>query len=212
MKKITLTNIQKFLKNVDFKYFFYEKFLLLIGSVYVILNSILYGKKFKIGKKYRVWGRIRFLIDGEGKIEIGNRFHAVSSRNRSYITIFSPCHLTSIHGGNIKIGNHVGLNGNTIVSRKLIKIGDDTMIGPNTMILDSDGHNVAPDKRWGNSSDAEEIIIENNCWIGMNCIIMKGVRIGKNSVIGAGSVVVKNCEPNSVYAGNPAKKIKKIKI
>ena len=36
------------------------------------------------------------------------------------------------------------------------------MIGPNTMILDSDGHNLAPNKRWGNSPDAEEIIIENN--------------------------------------------------
>ena len=84
------------------------------------------------------------------------------------------------------------------------------MIGPNTMILDSDGHNVAPNKRWGNSSDAEEIIIENNCWIGMNCIIMKGVKIGKNTVIGAGSIVVKDCEPNSVYAGNPAIKIKNI--
>ena len=43
-------------------------------------------------------------------IEIGNRFHAVSSRNRSYITIFSPCHLTSIHGGKIKIGNHSAEN------------------------------------------------------------------------------------------------------
>ena len=211
MKKISLKKISNFFKNADFKYFFYEKILLFLGSFFIILNSFIYGKKLKIGKHYNIWGKVRLLIDGNGKIEIGDRFHAVSSRNRSYITIFSPCHLTSIHGGKIKIGNHVGLNGNTIVSRKLIKIGDDTMIGPNTMILDSDGHNLAPNKRWGNSPDAEEIIIENNCWIGMNCIIMKGVRIGKNSVIGAGSVVVKDCEPNSVYAGNPAKKIKNIK-
>ena len=210
MKKLTRKKIKNFLQNADFKYFFYEKLLYIIGSIFIRLNLLIYGSKLKIGKNFSVWGRIRFLIDGKGMIEIGDRFHSVSSRNRSYITIFSPCHLTSIHGGIIKIGNHVGLNGNTIVSRKSIKIGDDTMIGPNTMILDSDGHNVAPNKRWGNSSDAEEIIIENNCWIGMNCIIMKGVKIGKNTVIGAGSIVVKDCEPNSVYAGNPAIKIKNI--
>ena len=109
-------------KNVDFKYFFYEKILYLIGSISIKFDLFIYGKKLQIGKKYKVWGKIRFLIDGNGMIKIGERFHAVSSRKRSYITIFSPCHLTSIHGGKILIGNHVGLNGNTIVSRKNIEI------------------------------------------------------------------------------------------
>ena len=52
--------------------------------------------------------------------------------------------------------------------------------------------------------------IGKNCWIGMNCIILKNVIIGDNTVIGAGSVVISNCDPNSVYAGNPAIKIKDI--
>lgn len=51
------------------------------------------------------------------------------------------------------------------------------------------------------------ITIGNNVFIGFNSIIMKNVEIGDNVIIGAGSVVTKNCEPNSVYAGNPAKKI-----
>ena len=76
--------------------------------------------------------------------------------------------------------------------------------------MDSDGHNISPNQRWGSTTEAKEIIIEKNCWIGMNCIIMKGVRIGKNTVIGAGSVVIKNCEENSVYAGNPAMRIRSI--
>ena len=204
--------IIKIIKNVDFKYRMYEKVLYFIGYISIKFNSFIYGKKLKIGKNFNVWGKVRFLIDGDGTIEIGNRFHAVSSRNRSYATIFSPCHLTSVHGGKIILGDHVGLNGNTLVSWKKIKIGDDTMIGPNTIIQDSDGHSTSPHERWSSSPEPKEIVIEKNCWIGMNCIIMKGITIGENTIIGAGSVVVKDCEKNSVYAGNPAVKIKDLNI
>ena len=82
------------------------------------------------------------------------------------------------------------------------------MIGPNTVLSDHDGHDISPISRWKNKGKSGEIIIGKNCWIGMNCIILKNVIIGDNTVIGAGSVVIGNCDPNSVYAGNPAKKIK----
>jgi len=51
----------------------------------------------------------------------------------------------------------------------------------------------------------KEVILEDNVWVGANAIILKGVRIGKNSVIGAGSVVTKDVPSNVVVAGNPAK-------
>ena len=195
---------------MDFVYFFREKFLFVIGKNNIFLAKIIYRKKFIIGNNFKVRVSIRILIDGLGKIKIGNNFHAVSSRYRSYLTIFSPCHLTSIHGGEIIIGNHVGLNGNTIASKKKIVIGDDTMIGPNTVLSDHDGHDISPISRWENKGKSAEIIIGKNCWIGMNCIILKNVIIGDTTVIGAGSVVISNCDPNSVYAGNPAIKIKDI--
>jgi acetyltransferase-like isoleucine patch superfamily enzyme len=50
--------------------------------------------------------------------------------------------------------------------------------------------------------------IANNVWIGMNAVILKGVTIGENSVVAAGSVVTKNVEPNTVVAGNPAQVVK----
>lgn len=198
------------LKKIDIKYYFTEKLLKIIGIISVNINIFLYMGKLKIDKNYNIWGSIRFLIDGEGEIRIGKNFHAVSSRKRSYLTINSPCHLTSIHGGKITIGNNVGLNGNTIAARKLIQIGDETMIAPNVLISDHDGHSLDPEKRWKEKGSSEKIIIGKRCWIGANCIILKGVEIGDNTIIGAGSVVTDKCETNSIYAGNPARKIRNL--
>ena len=198
------------LRKVDIKYYFVEKILKILGIISINLNLFLYMGKLKIGKNYNIWGSIRFLIDGDGKIIIDKNFHAVSSRKRSYLTIFSPCHLTSIHGGKIIIGNNVGLNGNTIAARDLIEIGDETMIAPNLIISDHDGHSLNPLKRWTDKGISEKILIGKRCWIGANSIILKGVKIGNNTIIGAGSVVTNECEKNSIYAGNPAKKIRNI--
>ena len=84
------------------------------------------------------------------------------------------------------------------------------MIGPNTIITDHNVHQISSKDRWSSKDNPKEIIIGKNCWIGMNCTILKGVKIGDNTVIGAGSVVIENCDENSVYRGNPAKKIKDI--
>lgn len=205
-----IEKIKNFLKKTDLKYYFYFKYSLFIGYFLTKFNIILYNGKLIIGKNFKVWGSIRFLIDGNGKILIGDNFHAVSSRRRSYLTLFSPCHLTSVRGGKIIFGKHVGLNGNTIVSKKKIEIKDDTMIGANTIIIDHDGHSISPINRWNNDDEPKEISIGKNCWIGMNCIILKGVSIGDNTVIAAGSIVIKSCDKDSLYGGNPAKKIKNI--
>ena len=61
-------------------------------------------------------------------------------------------------------------------------------------------------------SPAKQVLIKEGCWIGANVIILPGVTIGKNSVIGAGSIVTKSIEDNVVAAGNPARVIKKINI
>ena len=56
------------------------------------------------------------------------------------------------------------------------------------------------------------IVVEDGCWIGANVTILPGVRIGKGTVVGAGSIVVHNLDENSVYVGNPARKIKQLDI
>jgi len=200
-----------FFKKNDIRWILYEKYSKIIGYYNIKFQKILYGKRFKINSGYKVWGKIRLLIHGVGSITIGHDFHAVSDRKRSFITLFSPIQLTVIGNAEIIIGDHVGLNGTTITARKKISIGDYTMIGPNTIIVDNDGHNAWPPReRWTTSGRSEEIIIENDVWIGMNCTILKGVKIGTGSIISAGSVVISNVEANSLYAGNPAEKIKSL--
>jgi len=207
----TIRILRNIFLNGDIFNFFYEKYSLYLGNFSFRWNKIIYGKRLNIGYPFKVWGSIRFLMLGTGSITIGKNFHAVSSRKRSVFTLFSPCHLTIIGSAEIIIGDHVGLNGNTIASRCKISIGENTMIGPNTMIIDHDGHQAwPPETRWTNSGNSKEIVIENDVWIGMNCIILKGVNIGRGSIIAAGSIVTEDVEPNSLYGGNPAKKIKSL--
>lgn len=86
-----------------------------------------------------------------------------------------------------------------------IIIGKNVWIAPNVGIVSSNHDPLNPSKH----QKGETVIIEDNCWIGMNSIILPGVKLGKNTVVGAGSVVTKSFpEGFCVIAGNPAKKIK----
>lgn len=91
-----------------------------------------------------------------------------------------------------------------------IEIKSDVMIGSGTALLSAD-HNFENKtvlvRKQGLKKEQKGIVIENNVWIGMNCIILKCVTIGHGSIIGAGSVVTKSCNPFSVMVGNPAREI-----
>lgn len=102
----------------------------------------------------------------------------------------------------IEIGNNCGFSGVSIVCWKSIKIGNNVMVGADTCIGDTDDH----PERLGTSP--EPIEIKDNVFIGMHCLILKGVTIGENSIIGAGSVVTKDIPANCVAAGVPCKVIR----
>lgn len=152
---------------------------------------------------------MHFLFYGSGSIKIGKNFRAVSHKLRSFITLYSPCKFTVIGRGRIIIGDNVGINGTVIVSRARVSIGDNTMIAPNVIIIDHNGHNPWPvHERWLIQDIPKDIIIGKNVWIGINSLILKGVKIGDGAVIAAGSVVTRNVRSNSLYAGSPAKFVK----
>lgn len=88
-----------------------------------------------------------------------------------------------------------------------IRIGDDCMLSENIDIWNTDSHHIINEN--GNVINKNKpIIIGNHVWIGKNCSILKGVIVGDNSIIGMSSVVTKNVDKNSIYVGNPAKKVK----
>ena len=111
--------------------------------------------------------------------------------------------------GSISLGNYILISpGTSIRSAKSIDIGDSTMIASNVVITDSDWHGIYD--RTDYVATPKPVKIHKNVWIGERSIILKGTQIGENSIIGAGSVVHGDIPPNSVYAGNPAKEVKKL--
>ena len=111
--------------------------------------------------------------------------------------------------GSISLGNYILISpGTSIRSAERIDIGDSTMIASDVVITDSDWHGIYD--RTDYVATPKPVKIHKNVWIGERSIILKGTQIGENSIIGAGSVVNGNIPPNSVYAGNPAKEVKKL--
>ena len=117
------------------------------------------------------------------------------------------------YGDNIAIGDRTYLNANcTIIdvakeARSRVQIGADCLIGPNVQLL-AVSHDIEPNTRLMKHNYADDINIGNNVWLGGGVIVLAGVSIGDNCVVGAGSVVTKNTEENSFYAGNPAIKVR----
>jgi len=146
-------------------------------------------------------------------IIFGNSLQVRSSLNSNPLgpyhkTIFA----TWVSKSTLKIGENFGITGGAICSSYDIAIGDNVRVGANCTIIDSDFHPLDSSERLisPKSANFAPIRIENDVFIGMNSIILKGVQIGEGSVIGAGSVVVESVPSNVVVAGNPAKIIKEL--
>jgi len=115
----------------------------------------------------------------------------------------------------IRIGMNTRINGACIHARDFIRIGSNCLIGANTQIIDSDGHELMgrqPENRVNSTDTPKGILIEDNVWLGANVIVLKGTTIGKGAVVAIGSVVTSNVESNTLVGGVPAKFIKKLSL
>ncbi len=113
-------------------------------------------------------------------------------------------------GKHVHFGNNVYANfGLTLVDDTHIFIGDGTMIGPNCVIATA-GHPIDPELREKQLQYNIPVHIGKNCWLGAGVLVMPGVTIGDNTVIGAGSVVTKDIPADVVAVGNPCKVLRKI--
>lgn len=116
-------------------------------------------------------------------------------------------------GAKLEIGDNFGMTGGALVVAEHIKIGNNVAIGANTTIIDTDFHPLDPKTRKTSPQLAATapIIIEDDVFIGMNTLILKGVTVGHSSVVGAGSVVTKNVPCCVIVGGNPAEVIRELK-
>ena len=165
---------------------------------------VLRMKGARIGQNNSFAGMPYVHVSKNAELQIGNGCRFMSKTIGNFIGINHRCILSSSHpGAHLIIGDNCGFSGTSIWCFDSITIGNNVRVGANVVIMDGDAHQNDP--RAGKNAP---IVIEDNVWIGANVMVLKGVTIGRNSLIGAGSVVVKDIPANTVAAGNPCKPLK----
>lgn len=118
----------------------------------------------------------------------------------------SKCAIWVREGATLCIGNNAGLNGVLVYASNSVHIGDNVCVGGGTRIMDTDFHPLDYNARKNGieGTYSAPIVIENDVFVGTECLILKGVTIGARSIVAAGSVVTKNIPSDEVWGGNPA--------
>lgn len=146
----------------------------------------------------RVFGNPK--VVNRGTLRIGERVRMCAEPIRSELGVGA--------GATLDIGSHTFINyGCSIGSTLLVKIGAHCNIGSHVIIMDNDFHRLEPERR-NERPESAPIILEDNVWIGVRAVVLRGVTIGAGSVIAAGSVVVKDVPARSLAGGVPAKVIR----
>lgn len=147
-------------------------------------------------------------------IKIGEDVYMNSGRKCNPVGFEHRMMISAVGNGTIEIGNHVGMSNTVIFSTNSIRIEDGVLLGNGVKIYDTDFHSMDLTKRSSGHSDDDTktlpVVLCNNAFIGAGTIILKGVTIGANSVIGACSLVSKSIPENQVWAGNPVRFIRNI--
>lgn len=170
-----------------------------------------FEKYAEIGENLNICIRSNCTAEESGHIRIGNNCEIYGT-------------LQSVAQGEIVIGDHTAIYERSIIgSVNSVRIGSCVIISNQVHIYDNNNHPTSPAARkkmclegfhtdawrWVHS-ESKPIVIEDNVWIGENSTILKGVTIGKGSVVGCCSVVTKDVPPYSIVAGNPARVVKEL--
>jgi acetyltransferase-like isoleucine patch superfamily enzyme len=149
--------------------------------------------KARLPLSVRLYGRIYFRAGGD--VEFGDGVSLVGT--------LVPIEIVSHEGSHISIGEHTFINyGASITAYREVRIGRHCLLGHHLRIIDRNEYGIEQREI---APPAAPVLIDDHVWIGAHVIILPGVRIGRNSAIGAGSVVTKDVPPNCLVVGNPAR-------
>ena len=175
----------------------FDKINTILGFLKLLIYKFLYFNRIYFKIPVKIKANVKFLVDKKSRIILGKN---VKLRYNSI--------LTAERGGIIVLGDNVFINDNAhITSLKNIVIGNNVHIGQNLVILDHD-HDYKNDF---SNFITDDIVIGKNVWIGANVTILKGVKIGDNSVIAANTLVNKNVTSNTLLYEDKKRNIKNIK-
>ena len=179
---------------------------------YKAYNSILFHIK---AVKHKNFPHIKgyLILKGQGKLEFGKNVSINSGEHFNPIGGDKRMIFVIKKNANLTIGNNVGMSNSAIVCHNKIIIEENVKLGGGVKIYDTDFHTLNYHNRRKKATDignTKPVLIKKDAFIGAHSIILKGVTIGDKAIIGAGSVVTKDIPSNEVWAGNPAKYIKKL--
>lgn len=187
---------------------------LAFGTLRLRLKARLLG--VQLGSGVTAHGPVGLMRWPGGEISIGDDVAILSSwRRATACPLAFPTRLRVFgKGAAIRIGPGCQLNGSAITARSTaITLGKKVMLAPNCIIVDSDFHAAWPAEHRQESPGYERdapVSIGDYVWVGMNCIVLKGVSIGAGAMIGAGSVVTGNIPPHCLACGSPARVIRQL--
>lgn len=203
MLKMRLSNKLSYKKILKILYY-------LPFNLYNVVNFYFKGVKFGSGLQTR--GRI--FVKNKGTIIIGNNFRCNSSSNANPIGAGDKTYFQVLKKGKLIIDNNTGISNTAITCANEIFIGKCVFIGAGCKIYDTDFHPINYSLRLMSNTyqyvKTKRVIIEDFVFIGAGCYILKGVKIGKYSIVGAGAVVSRDVPSKQIWAGNPAKYIRNL--
>jgi acetyltransferase-like isoleucine patch superfamily enzyme len=149
------------------------------------------------------------LFLGRGAIIVGERVEFGWPSSVAFYSGYGHVEAT-VPGSSIEIGDDVQVNNNAFIKSEGpgIRIGRAALIGSYVEIFDSDFHELHPDRRRGGTPAMGAVDLGENVFIGDGAKILKGVTIGRDSVVGAGSVVTRSVPSGVIVAGNPARVVR----
>jgi acetyltransferase-like isoleucine patch superfamily enzyme len=179
------------------------------------------------GRGWRFYGVPIIQKHRQSRMTFGSGFQLRSSLRSNPLGANHPVILCTWQAGAVlEIGDNFGMTGGAICASERIVIAGGVLVGANTTIVDTDFHpmdaitrsrrglasaqELASPRDPGGSGASAPVVIEDDVFIGMNCMILKGVVIGQGSVVGAGSVVTESIPSGVICAGNPARVIRSL--
>lgn len=163
------------------------------------------------GKGWRLYGAPVLQKHRGSKMQFGDRLSLRSTVRSNPLGANHPVILCTWQAGSLlQVGDDFAMTGGVLCASDSIIIGDRVTVGANSTIVDTDFHPLFPNHRLAKpqGADSSAVVIEDDVFVGMNCQILKGVMVGRGSVIGAGSVVAKDVPAGVIAVGNPVQVIR----
>ena len=181
--------------------------------VHPYIHLIFFVNRIPWGTRWRFYGIPIVQKHRHSQMHFGNGLQLRSSVRSNPLGPHHPVILcTWQEGASLEVGNNFAMSSGVLCAAQSIHIGNDVAVGANTTIIDTDFHPIEQSLRQVKDfqGDSSPIRISDHVFIGLSCIILKGVTIGESSIIGAGSVVTRDIPAGVVAAGNPVKVIREL--